>query len=211
MPPTNGVDNFLLRTDLPRTAGRIVCAHRRGSGWRSVLSGWTGGLVLIAATTGCVPSEMMTDDGSMTNRHVTSYEAAPTNQSAENSASQTTDNTQDLATNVIRLVESSTAAQPPDAESVSQLQSAVDAAFDSLLEGNPEIAIATLADAQLVRGWAQSPQAPSILYWLAQSHERLHQYNAAMVSYRQVLTRYPDSAWSKRARKRLTALESNHE
>jgi len=89
----------------------------------------------------------------------------------------------------------------------SKIANFVDEAFDFLMEGEASKAVDMLTEAQTVRGWAQSPRAASVLYWLGQAYERLNERSAAMASYRTMLRLYPDSAWSRRARKRLTALE----
>lgn len=89
----------------------------------------------------------------------------------------------------------------------SKIAKFVDEAFDFLMKGEAAKAVGMLTEAQTVPNWAQSPRAASVLYWLGQSYERLNERSAAMASYRKMLRLYPDSAWSRRARKRLTALE----
>lgn len=84
----------------------------------------------------------------------------------------------------------------------------VDDAFDMLMAGDASGAVEKLTEAQTIPGWAQSARAASVLYWLGQSYERLDERMAAMASYRKMLRLYPDSVWARRARKRLTALES---
>ncbi len=94
----------------------------------------------------------------------------------------------------------------PTATDAEVLDVLVHQAFDALMAGDANKAVQYLTEAQTIEYWAQSESAPSILFWLGQSFERLEERVAAISAYQRILTLYPNSSWADRARKRLTSL-----
>ena len=91
----------------------------------------------------------------------------------------------------------------PTAEARGALSGLVDRAERALLDGRPRDAIDLLVEAQTVQGWAQSPEAPAILFWLAHAFDQLGESTAAASEYRRLVMLYPHSAQANRARERL--------
>lgn len=94
----------------------------------------------------------------------------------------------------------------PAAEDETRIGNLLTMARQSILDGQARDAVDQLMEAQTVTGWAQSPRAPEILFWLGHSYEQLDETVAAISAYRRAATLFGDTPYGARSRARLSQL-----
>lgn len=153
--------------------------------------------VLIAATAGCAANsagDPVISHGSQDYVMFPGTEPLPISATDTQSSRSAADDRSDFA---------------PTPDQDERLGALVSQARELLLENRELDAVERLTEAKSIDGWPQSRYAPSVLFWLGHSHDRLGERIAAITEYRMLVSRYPESGLARRARERLTYLEGN--
>ncbi len=94
----------------------------------------------------------------------------------------------------------------PSPEDEVRLSDLITRARQSILDGAPADAVDNLTEAQTLSGWALTPRASEVTFWLGHAYEQLGERTAAISAYRRTATLYPNTPLGARARVRLAQL-----